>query len=128
MQIPSTVSIWLSEQAIPIALIALSLIAILAILSYSAKRRVAVLRETRSGMNEDTFIESLMPYSFDPQICRTVYRYLQEKQNIGFPIEAADHLDEDLGLDLEDHIAFCIGAMKAIARELGLDGSAATLA
>jgi putative nucleotidyltransferase with HDIG domain len=31
----------------------------------------------------------------------------------------------DLGLDLEAHIAFCIAAMKAIAGELGLDGSAA---
>jgi len=30
----------------------------------------------------------------------------------------------DLGLDLEQHIAFCIEAMKAIAGELGLDGSA----
>jgi putative nucleotidyltransferase with HDIG domain len=31
----------------------------------------------------------------------------------------------DLGVDLEEHIAFCIGAMKGIAGELGLDGSAA---
>jgi len=31
----------------------------------------------------------------------------------------------DLGIDLEEHIAFCIEAMKTIARELGLDGSAA---
>jgi len=31
----------------------------------------------------------------------------------------------DLGVDLEEHIAFCIEAMKAIAGELGLDGSAA---
>ena len=30
-----------------------------------------------------------------------------------------------LGLDLEEHIAFCIEAMKGIAGELGLDGSAA---
>jgi len=29
-----------------------------------------------------------------------------------------------LGLDLEEHIAFCIEAMKGIATELGLDGSA----
>jgi putative nucleotidyltransferase with HDIG domain len=29
----------------------------------------------------------------------------------------------DLGIDLEEHIAFCIGAMKGIAGELGLDGS-----
>jgi putative nucleotidyltransferase with HDIG domain len=31
----------------------------------------------------------------------------------------------ELGLDLEEHIAFCIAAMKAVAPELGLDGSAA---
>jgi putative nucleotidyltransferase with HDIG domain len=32
----------------------------------------------------------------------------------------------DLGIDLEEHIAFCIGAMKGIAGELGLDGSASS--
>ena len=31
----------------------------------------------------------------------------------------------ELGVNLEEHIAFCIDAMKAIAAELGLDGSAA---
>jgi len=31
----------------------------------------------------------------------------------------------DLGVDLEEHIAFCIDAMKTIAGELGLAGSAA---
>src|SRR5579871_709632 len=31
----------------------------------------------------------------------------------------------DLGVDLDQHIAFCIEAMKPIAKELGLDGSAA---
>lgn len=34
----------------------------------------------------------------------------------------------DLGVNLEEHIAFCIEAMKAIASELGLDGSAAKTA
>jgi len=34
----------------------------------------------------------------------------------------------DLGVDLDEHIAFCIGAMKGIAAELGLDGSAAKTA
>ena len=29
----------------------------------------------------------------------------------------------DLGVELEEHIAFCIEAMKGIAAELGLDGS-----
>jgi putative nucleotidyltransferase with HDIG domain len=31
----------------------------------------------------------------------------------------------DMGVDLEEHIAFCIDAMKGVAGELGLDGSAA---
>ncbi|HXJ86861.1 MAG TPA: HD domain-containing protein [Candidatus Binatia bacterium] len=31
----------------------------------------------------------------------------------------------DLGVDLDEHIGFCIAAMKPVAVELGLDGSAA---
>ena len=31
----------------------------------------------------------------------------------------------DLGVDLDEHIGFCIEALKPIAKELGLDGSAA---
>ena len=31
----------------------------------------------------------------------------------------------DLGVELEEHIGFCIEAMKGIAKELGLDGSVA---
>jgi predicted hydrolase (HD superfamily) len=34
----------------------------------------------------------------------------------------------DLGVDLDEHISFCIDAMKPIAGELGLDGSAAKTA
>src|SRR6266849_6551661 len=34
----------------------------------------------------------------------------------------------DLGVDLEEHIAFCIEALKGIAGQLGLDGSAAQTA
>lgn len=33
---------------------------------------------------------------------------------------------QELGFELEQHIAFCIDAMKGVAAELGLDGSAAT--
>ena len=32
---------------------------------------------------------------------------------------------QELGVELEQHIAFCIEAMKGIAGELGLDGSKA---
>ena len=31
---------------------------------------------------------------------------------------------KDLGVDLDEHIAFCIEALKPVAKELGLDGSA----
>ena len=31
---------------------------------------------------------------------------------------------KDLGVDLDEHIGFCIAALKPIAKELGLDGSA----
>ena len=31
---------------------------------------------------------------------------------------------EELGVELEEHIAFCIEAMKGIAKELGLEGTA----
>ena len=34
----------------------------------------------------------------------------------------------DLGVDLDEHIAFCIEALKPLAKELGLDGSAAKTA
>jgi predicted hydrolase (HD superfamily) len=33
-----------------------------------------------------------------------------------------------LGVDLEEHITFCIEALKQIADQLGLDGSAARTA
>src|SRR5437764_6983854 len=32
---------------------------------------------------------------------------------------------QDLGVELDEHIAFCIEALKPVAKELGLDGSAA---
>ena len=38
------------------------------------------------------------------------------------------HGAAELGVDLDEHIAFCIEAMKAIAKDLGLDGSAAKTA
>jgi predicted hydrolase (HD superfamily) len=34
----------------------------------------------------------------------------------------------DLGVDLEEHIAFCMEALKGVADQLGLDGSAAKTA
>jgi hypothetical protein len=102
MQTPSTPLIWLSEQAVPLAVIASVLALVMIVLWVSARNRRLKMNEARSGTNEETFVDSLLVYGFDPQISSTVYRYLQEKQNVHFPIEATDLLDEDLGLDMVD--------------------------
>jgi hypothetical protein len=102
MQTPSTPLIWLSEQAIPLVIIVALLAFVLIVLYTSARARRARMNEARSGANEDTFVNSLLIYGFDPVIARTTFRYLQEKQRVSFPIEATDQLDEDLGLGLSD--------------------------
>ena len=102
MQTPSTLSVWLSEQALPLAVIVFLLAFVMVVLTVSARNRRMRMNEARSGTNENTFVESLVVYGFDPEISRIVYRYLQEKQNVHFPIDATDLLDEDLGLDLTD--------------------------
>ena len=102
MQIPSTVSIWLSEQAWPIALVFLLIAGILVSLYVSARNRRVKMNEVRSGVNEDTFVRAMEIDGFDHMIARTTYRYLQEKQNVSFPIHSDDLLDEDLGLGGDD--------------------------
>src|SRR5215470_8751932 len=57
---------------------------------------------------------------------KSVYKKMKDKAfarsvNRNDIVNGAAHL----GVELEDHIAFCIEAMKGIATELGLDGSAA---
>ena len=100
MQTPSTPLIWLSEQDVPLAIIVAFLGFVMIALYISARTRRLRMNEARSGANEDTFVNSLLIYGFDPMIARTTFRYLQEKQRVSFPIEATDQLDEDLGLDL----------------------------
>jgi hypothetical protein len=102
MTTPETIQIWLSEQATPLLIISVALVLGFAILFISARGRRSKMVSRRSGLTEDTFVEDLTPFGYDPQVARTTYRYLQERQNIYFPILALDALDEDLGLDSED--------------------------
>lgn len=102
MQVPSTLWIWLTEQAVPLLIIVGLLAFVMIVLTVSARNRRAKMNESRSGVNEDTFVNSLLPYGFDPAIARTTFRYLQDKQRVSFPIESSDQLDEDLGLDIAD--------------------------
>ena len=102
MQTPSNLSIWLSEQAGPLAVIFLLLGFVMVVLYFSARSRRNKMNQLRSGDNEDTFVNSLLAYGFDPTVARETYRYLQDKQRVSFPIQATDLLDEDLGLGTGD--------------------------
>lgn len=117
MQTPSTLSIWLSEQAVPLAIIVALLGFVMIVLYTSASARRVKMNEVRSGVNEDTFVDSLLVYGFDPIIARATYRYLQEKQLVSFPIEATDQLDEDLGLDLVDVDESILDILKLTDRQ-----------
>ena len=102
MQIPSTLSIWLSQQAWPLALITCFLALVLFSLYWSARSRRVKMNALRSGVNEETFVDALEVDGFDRFISSSTYRYMQEHQNVHFPIHSDDLLDEDLGLDSED--------------------------
>ena len=90
---------WLGEQAVPLFFIVFALLAGIALVYLSAQSRRAALNRDRSGRTEDTFAEQLAIYGFDPEIARAAYRYLQQVQNVQFPIEPTDDLDRNLGLD-----------------------------
>jgi hypothetical protein len=102
MVTPDTLSIWLREQAWPIAIIAVFLGLAFLALKLSAKRRHEALARAREGVTEESFTKHLQVYGFAPSITGATYRYLREVQRVQFPILAADSLDEDLGLDNED--------------------------
>jgi acyl carrier protein len=102
MTTPFTVQQWLGEQAWPLFFIGVALLLGFALLYLSARRRRSSMAESRSSRTEDTFVRDLTSYGFDRAIARTTYRYLQERQNVAFPIEPMDDLDQDIGLDSED--------------------------
>jgi hypothetical protein len=102
MDTPDTLTIWLREQAWPIAIILGLVILAFIVLKISARRRHNALARERDGVTESTFANHLQHYGFDPVIAAATYRYLQQVQLVKFPILPGDQLDEDLGLDSED--------------------------
>jgi hypothetical protein len=102
MVTPDTLSVWLNEQAWPIAIIAIFCLLAFVALKVSAQRRHQALANERDGVSHSSFVKHLQVYGFDPTITGATYQYLQEVQRVQFPILASDALDEDLGLDNED--------------------------
>lgn len=115
---PYTLQIWLSEQAVPLAIILGILVAGFLLLKISASRRKHALLRERAGHTEDTFVEHLSNFGFDPTIARATYQYLQQEQNVHFPIFLTDHLDEDLGLGLGELEESKIALARESGREL----------
>jgi hypothetical protein len=102
MVTPDNLMSWLRMQLWPVLIVALLMIGVYLALKISASRRHAALAAERAGVSEDSFIEHLSQYNFDPSVTGTTYRYLQDVQLVQFPILPTDNLDEDLGLGHED--------------------------
>lgn len=102
MVTPHTLAAWLKEQALPLALIVLVIVAGTLLVRIAARRRREALLRERDGITEQTFTAHLQRYGFDPEITSATYRYLQEVHGVAFPILPSDALDEDLGLDTEE--------------------------
>ncbi len=98
---------WLGEQIVPLFMVGFAVLMGFAIVYLSAKSRRSSLVRDRSGRSEETFVEHLAAYGFDTGITRAAYRYLQERQQLAFPILPGDDLDRELGLhgkDLENTV------------------------
>ena len=118
MVTPTNLTIWLNEQAWPLGIIAAIIIFTYVALRVSAKRRREALLRERAGVTEQTFTEYLAQFGFDPTITSSTYRYLQQVQNVSFPILPSDALDEDLGLGHEDVEQTIRELSSALKREM----------
>lgn len=102
MVTPDTLTLWLREQALPLGILVAGILLGVLLLRISARRRYDALVREREGITEQTFTAHLERYGFDRVITSTTYRYLQDVQQVRFPILPSDALDEDLGMDSED--------------------------
>ena len=96
---PSTIQQWLADQAVPLCFLSFALLMGLFMLYLSAVSRRSAIARRRAGRTEDSFVEELAAYGYDPEIARLTYRVLRERLGISFPLEPTDDLDRDLGLD-----------------------------
>ncbi|HXE09506.1 MAG TPA: hypothetical protein VN612_16505 [Acidobacteriaceae bacterium] len=106
---------WLLAQIVPVFSVGFALLAGLALVYFSAQSRKAARQRDRAGQNEDTFTERLAVYGFDVELARAVYRYLEQRTGVGFPILPNDDLDRDLGLDRED----AMDALRELNAQVG---------
>lgn len=102
MPFPSTLHQWLAEQAVPLAAVVFALLMGVFLLYVSSASRRSAMARSRAGRSEDTFVEELAAYGYDPEIARIAYQTLRDRHRIPFPIEPGDDLERDLGLDPED--------------------------
>jgi hypothetical protein len=112
-----TVQQWLGEQIVPVFFIGFAILMGIALVYLSAQSRRSSLARDRSGITADTFADSLAAHGFDPEIARTAYVYLQQTQQVAFPIDPRDDLDRDLGLDGDDIEHTVRDLLQATGRE-----------
>ncbi|MDE1163619.1 MAG: hypothetical protein PW792_16970 [Acidobacteriaceae bacterium] len=117
MVTPTDLSIWLNQQAWPIAIIAAIVLFTYVALKLSSRKRIQTLAKQREGVTDHTFAEFLAQYGFDQTLSASTFRYLQQVQNVGFPILPTDMLDEDLGLGHDDVEQTVRDLTEALGRE-----------
>ena len=118
MVTPVDLSIWLRDQAWPLAIIVgIVLFTYIALRMAARNRRTSLARE-RADVTNESFTEYLAQFGFDATIASSTYRYLQEVQHVRFPILASDNLDEDLGLGLDEVDQSVRELTAALDREL----------
>jgi hypothetical protein len=102
MPFPSTLRQWLADQAIPLAALIFALMMGLCLLYLSVASRRAAVARRRVGRSEDTFVDELATYGYDPEIARLTYITLRDRHQVPFPILPTDDLERDLGVQPEE--------------------------
>ena len=114
---PSTLQQWFAEQAVPLCFLSFALLMGVFLLYLSAVSRRSALTRRRAGRTEDSFVEELAAYGYDPEIAQMTYRVLRERLGISFPVEPTDDLDRDLGLDGAEQQQILEELLTAAGRE-----------
>ena len=99
----SIIQQWLGDQIVPVFFIGFAILMGIAMVYLSAQSRRSSLVRDRSGMHRGDVCEYLwLRMGSIRRLHGRLTVYLQEAQQVAFPIDPRDDLDRDLGMDGEE--------------------------